>query len=205
MTQATLKEIIKNAQTIKSNPADPTGRTQNMLIQNLLEIAASNYSTAEKKAITVDACQLGSCPAILPELIKQAPDAKTKEIFAEVAADYARDKKSSVHIIPLVKDTGLGIDSPARQEIVQAAIDYLPLAKSNQHHVANMVLGICKTPQEVRTAAQKIGGIVQSMNSDDAYLQLMETSFKAAAEAAAKLPDNRRPLNTAHLLKAEIG
>jgi hypothetical protein len=68
-----------------------------------------------------------------------------------------------------------------------------------------MVLGICETPQEVRTAAQTIGGIVQSMKSDDAYLQLMETSFKAAAEATAKLPDNRRPLNTAHLLKAEIG
>lgn len=220
MTQDILKKIIKNAQDIKLNPTDSTGRTQNALIQNLLEIAASDYSTVDKKVITADAYRLGSCPAILPELIRLAPDAKTKEIFAEVAADYAREKKSSVHIVPLVKDTGLGIDSPARKALVQAAIDYLPLAKSNQHYIADMVLGICETHQEAMTAAQKIGGIVQTMNSGDVYLHLMETSFKAAAQAAAdlpkvnatlverhgdKMPNGGRPLNVADSLKARIG
>lgn len=216
MTQDILQEIIKNAQNVRSNPADSTGRTQNALVQNLLEMAASDYSAAEKKAITVEACKIASFPAILPKLIKQAADAKTKEIFAEIGVAYANEKKSSAHIVPLVKDTGLGIDSPARKAIVQAAIDYLPRAKSNQDFIADMVLGVCKTPQEITAATQKIGEIVKAMNSDDVYLPLMKASYKAAAELPGicaahaerhgdKRPGGGRPMSVPDFLKAEIG
>jgi hypothetical protein len=216
MAQDILQEIIKNAENVRSNPTDLTGRAQNLLVENLREIAASDYSTREKKAIIVKAYEIASCPAILPKLIKQATDAKTKEIFAEIGVDYANEKKSSVHIIPLVKDTGLEINSPARKAIVQAAIDFLPLAKSNQHYIADMVRGICKTPQEVMAAAQKIGEIVQAMNPDDACLPLMKASYKAAAELPEvraahaerhgdKLPKGGRPMGAMGFLKAEIG
>lgn len=198
MTTNILEEILKNAQRIKAEPRHSQD-AKFALFDNLLNIAMSaDYSREDKKAIVQKAENI-SGKDMVARLIGFAPNAETKELFAEIAVEHASHGNAAGYATTFVKDSGLPVESPSRAAIVQIAIGHLPRLKHDydwrqkRSEIANRVLAVCETPEEIETAAAQIGKIAVNSAPDDQYTYIYHLSahdevIKAVLPALETMP-----------------